>query len=241
MTESSALILRNDAALTAEMTARAVALRDALLEKTAGIGVIKTPVHNANAAEIHKEIANFKRDVETARCAAKEQIIDYGRRIDQAAKDLLAPVLDEESRITAELGNYHTVELARKRAEEAKERKEQAEIEKRRQEQLALAATHDERDKVNARADEEAKLAKPAVVAVPPKGQKVEEIWEYTINNPIVLACEHPELIRRVEFNDQKIRAALDILGKLPCVEARKVVAVGTRAERTVRKEALQV
>ena len=61
------------------------------------------------------------------------------------------------------------------------------------------------------------------------KGQKLTPQWEITRINEWELARAHPELVRRIEFDMPKVKAALSLLQKLPGVEAREVVAASVR------------
>lgn len=230
MSSTTALIVRNDRALSAETTPDAVQLRDDLISESAMIGVVQSPSDNEHANLAMVSITTYLSRFEQARQAAKAPIIDFGRAIDQMASAHIEPLKVEQARISKLLGDYHTAERARQKAAEAAEKAELARLDRERQAALAEAQTHEERDLINSRKDEEVKAAAPAVVVEKPKGQKVDEEWVFEVHNPHLLAQKHPELVRRIDFDSKAVKTALDILGSLPGVSARKEVVVTARA-----------
>jgi hypothetical protein len=225
-----ALLTRDDASLSASVSPDAVALKEQALAEGAMIFRVSNPDENAAAVSAQAACRKVLKLVEECRVAVKQPILDYGRAIDATAKAFVEELRLEEARIAKHIGDYKTAEAAKIRAAEAARQAELNEIERRRQEELAKAETHDQRDVVNARADEEAKAAAPAVVQVRADGQRLRDEWEITQINEWALAKAHPELVRRIEFDMPKVKAALDLFdGKLPGVIAQKVVKSSVR------------
>lgn len=225
---STALMRRDDSRLTVEPTESAVVRRDELLDASAVIGRVSNDVENAECAAAASRIKALLNDVEKARKSCKEPVLDFGRLIDAKAREFCAPLNDEMIRLNTAAGNYHQAKLAAQRAAEAAAKAELDAIERRRQEELAQAKTLEQRDLIDARANEEAAAAKPAIVHAPTKGQRVDEVWEIESIQEWALAREHPELVRRIEFDLPKVKTALDLLGSLPGVKAKKVVKVAS-------------
>lgn len=226
---TTALIIRDDASLSASITPDAVAIKEQALAEGAVIFAVRNPDENAAATAAQAACCTVLKMVEDQRVALKKPILDYGRAIDGAANHFKHDLEMEEARIARLIGNYQTELSAQRRAEEAKEQKKLHEIERRRQEELAKAATHDERDAIDARANEEAKAAKPPLVEVKAAGQVLPEDWEISNIREWELARSHPELVRSIEFDMRQVKAALTLLGSLPGVTAKKVVKASVR------------
>lgn len=223
------LIVRDDATLSASVTPDAVALKEQALAEGALVFRVSSEEENAAAAAAQVACRTVLKMVEEQRVKLKAPILDYGRAIDATAKQFCHDLQLEEARIATLIGNYQTALAAQRRAEEAAKLKELQEIERRREAELANAKTHEERDIIIERANEEAKAAQPEIKVVKAEAQTLQEEWEITRINEWELARAHPELVRRIEFDQRKLKAAIDLLGKLPGVEARKVVKASVR------------
>lgn len=227
-----ALILRDDARLCASYTEHALALREEALSIGALVGKVSNDLENNEAAAAMTAIRTIKRDAEVARKAAKEPVLDFGRRIDAAAKDYLAPLDAEEIRLANLIGDFKALELARQRAAESAAKAELTRIEREREAALAQAKSEEQRNEIIERAHQEVQAAKPEIVVSKPKGQIVKEVWEVQHIDQWTLAKAHPELVSEIVFDMRKVKAALDILGSLPGVMAKKVIDVSARAKR---------
>ena len=227
----SALILRDDRARDCSMTMRANAIKESLLEASALIGRVSSEDEQAAAVEIQRSIATVEKEIETARKECKQPVLDFGRRIDAAAETYLADIKAEKLRIARLVGNYQTELLAKQRAEESRQRAELAELDRKRQEELAKAQTHDQRDVINSRMDEEVKAAAPPIVQQRAEGQIVREEWRVQITNEFLLLRARPELVRKVEFDMVALKALLSAGERLPGVVAEKEVVSTVRAK----------
>jgi hypothetical protein len=76
---------RDDAKLTVSFTPEAVALKDTALELSGVIGKVTNADENAAAVAAQVEIQKVRSLAEKARKAAKEPVLEYGKRIDAAA------------------------------------------------------------------------------------------------------------------------------------------------------------
>lgn len=228
----SALILRNDERRTVSFTDDAVALRETALDAAALIGRVSNPAEQEAAVEALKVLKGVEKTIEDTREACKEPILKFGRLIDDTAKAFRSPVVNERMRVEKLLADFQQLELAKARAAEAARQRELAELDRKRQEALAQAQTHDERDAINTRADEEAKAAKPAIVPVQAKGQIVRQQWAIRSIREWELAKARPDLVRKIEFDLVAIKALLNAGEKLPGVVAEPEVTSTVRAGR---------
>lgn len=124
-----ALIVRDDAQLTVTFTANALALRGSALEKSALVARVHDPDSQAKAVEAQKELSNAINLTERARKAAKEPVLEFGRRIDDAAKAFVADLKAEQLRVASLVGDYQQLEQARVRAAEQARLAEAAKLE----------------------------------------------------------------------------------------------------------------
>lgn len=136
MSENSALIVRNDSQRAIAFTEQANALKTVALEKSALIAKVETPEQQNVAVEAQRELATLVKDVEKARKAAKEPIIEFGRQIDEQAKRFVSDLADEQMRIATLVGSYQSLVQAKQRAEENARRLEAERIENERQAEI---------------------------------------------------------------------------------------------------------
>jgi hypothetical protein len=100
---------------------------------------------NADAA--YQQLQTLSREIEKSRETLKKPALDFGRSLDAAAKEAVAPIEAEKSRLGAVIKdwqkreNARREELARKAREEAeRQRQEQIRLEREREEAARLAA-----------------------------------------------------------------------------------------------------
>lgn len=121
-TETEAMILAgNGYQLT--IAPEAMALRERALTKAAEVVSVTNPEESFVAGHRVREMAALRNIVERSRKMVKEPVLEVGRKIDQAAKDFIADVVVEETRIKA-LIEDHARKVAEERriAEEAERR-----------------------------------------------------------------------------------------------------------------------
>lgn len=228
-----ALIRRDDGKRSASFTEHAYELRAGALATAGLIGDVWDVESNAAAVAADQALQAALKMVEEARIECKRPVLQYGQRIDDAAKEFVADLKHEQIRIRTLLGNFAQVELAKQRAAQAARERELRELDRKRQEELAAAETHAQRDEINSKHDEEARFVAPPIEPVRAKGQVIKEEWEIVRINEMELARSWPQLIRRIEFDMPALKALLAAKdGKVSGVEARKVVHSTVRAPR---------
>ena len=210
----------------------AVAVREDALTVAAGIGLVRNPQENETATEALRRLGAVRKTTEAARKELKEPHLDLGRKIDATAKDFLADVDAEETRIKRVTADYQSEVLAQQREAERIRRAEQERIEaERRLEQEALAeakakaeadakrsTSEAERTRLEAEAKaKEAELQRslanqqqelaalaPAPVAPRAAGQSAKTVWLHEVTDIWALARVHPGLVK-IEPRKQEI------------------------------------
>jgi hypothetical protein len=118
----------------------AVAIREEALTIAAGIGLVRNPAENEAATEALRRLGAVRKTTEATRKELKEPLLDLGRKIDATAKDFLAEVDAEETRIKRITADYQSEILAQQREAERIRRAEQERIDsERRREQERIA------------------------------------------------------------------------------------------------------
>jgi len=224
---STAMIQRDDGRLTISFTPEAQALKESALECGALIGRVSNADEQEAAVKAQLELRRLLKLIEDARKSAKEPVIDFGRKIDRTAAEFKAELDQEHLRITQLVADFQALEQARVRAAEAARQKELDELERKRQEELSNAKSHEDMDKINERANQEAaavRVVAPARV----EGQIVREDWDIQITDVWLLARSHPGCIK-IEPRMSEIRQLLDAGIKVAGVSAKKIVKAGVR------------
>lgn len=219
----NALTLRNVGSVEITIAPDAFTARDEAVANAALFCRVSNHLQAGGAADALKALKAITKAVEASRTAIKAPVLDIGKRIDATAKQFIAEVEIEITRLTGLLTAYEVeqrriaAEEERKRQEE--ERRRQAEeaarmAEIRRQEQAAaraelLAETERERAAAEARriaaeqaaAVERAAAAErqanaPAVVEAPKvAGTVVREEWAFEVTDLRAFAQAHPDLV----------------------------------------------
>jgi len=230
-------------------------MRQDVLDDSATIITVTTPVTQKTAVEAARAIASLLKAVETSRKEAKAPVLDLGQRIDATAKEFIKDVLAEEARLKRLLTDYEieqrrlAMEAERKRQEEerklrAAEEARLAEI--RRREEAArrdamMAETEAqriaaERAQAAAVAERVAAAAARTIAAPAPiqpvkaAGTIVRDEWNFEITDLAAFAAAHPELVEITVKRAavlQKIRGGCRQLAHARIFEETKV---GVRA-----------
>lgn len=161
---STAIIERDDTALSINFTAGAIALKDSALESSALIGRVTTGEENETAVKAQVALNDVVRTVEKARKEVKEPVIRFGKQIDEAARKFSQELVDELTRISGLVGDFAALEQAKARAAEAARRAEEERIERERlaEEQKLIARQKAEQEERNREAREAAEAIKQA-------------------------------------------------------------------------------
>jgi hypothetical protein len=247
----NALQIRNTESVSIQIVPAAFTMRQDVLDDSATIITVTTPVTQKAAVEAARAIASLLKAVETSRKEAKAPVLDLGQRIDATAKEFIKDVLAEEARLKRLLTDYEieqrrlAMEAERKRQEEerklrAAEEARLAEI--RRREEAArrdamMAETEAqriaaERAQAAAVAERVAAAAARTVVAPVPiqsvkaAGTIVRDEWNFEVTDLAAFAAAHPELVEITVKRAavlQKIRAGCRQLAHTRIFEETKV------------------
>jgi hypothetical protein len=157
MSEDQALIIRDDSKGTVAFPARANALKESALTSAALIGKVTNGKENEEAVAAQAELQKVISSIEKARKACKEPVLEFGRCIDQAAKDFVEDLKPEMLRISTLIGDFAALEQAKVRAAEQARLAEERRIEAERNAEIArIAAEAAERNRKLAEAEREA-------------------------------------------------------------------------------------
>lgn len=210
-------------------------LKAAALESSALIARVSTPEEQQTAVQAQMALDRLIKDVEKSRVAAKDPVLQYGKRIDDTAKKFIKDLFDERSRISGLVGDFQQLEQAKARAAQAAENARLLAIERERMAELAQAKTHEEMDKVQEKFDNRAQQQAPAPIApARAAGQVVKEDWEVTVNDIHALYRAHPNCCN-VTARVSDIKSLLNAGIKVAGVSAKRVVSSSVRsAGRTI-------
>ena len=228
---STALLIRDNAALSVNYTEEAIALKEAALDQAANVFRVTNADEQEKAVAAQTALADLKRAVEKARKECKEPVLLFGRKIDAAAKTFTEELEDETQRVSRLIGDFQQLELAKVRAAEAARVKELQEAERAREAKLAEAKSHDEREAIQEEFCQAQQVAPEPVAPPRVKGQIVKEQWEFRVTNIALLYAKHPQCVKLVEQRTE-IRSLLESGVNVQGVEAKKVVVAGVRATR---------
>lgn len=126
------LIVLDNSALQSAPGTQALALKQEALEAAAVIGRVSTAEENIAAAAAQSKLADFRRQIEKARVAAKAPFLELGKKIDATAKSLVSEIEEEEMRVAKLVGDYFQLQEAKRIAAEKLARLEQERIEQQR-------------------------------------------------------------------------------------------------------------
>lgn len=284
----TALIVLDYGNRTAVFTERASAAKESALEVAGLIGRVSTPDENASAVAAQQELKTVLKLIEDTRQKCKEPVLDLGRAIDGAAKRFVESLNNELLRLGKLVGDYQTLEEAKRKAAEAARRleedriqrekeaeerrvREEAEARQRkldeeaaaarraeqqakteqeraeaaarqheidRQKALAEAQSHQQMEAIQERTNQAAQML-PKVEAVRAEGQSVEEVWVIDQIREFELMKARPDLVRKVEFDLNSVKALLKAGVKLPGVTAHKETVSRVRMGR--QKAAIEI
>jgi hypothetical protein len=133
-----------------ELTPAAFNARSVALLASGNVKAIASVADLDQAAAALTTVVSLVRSVESSRKEVKAPVLEVGKRIDSVAKEYLAPLESEKSRLETLVGSYQ--EAARRKAEKEREEaaKEQAAaLEKMQEKQSAALAAGDEEDEVS--------------------------------------------------------------------------------------------
>ncbi len=223
-----AIIVRDDARMAVSYTAEACRLRDEALESSALVGKVTDANEQLAAVAAQAKLHEISSAAEKARKACKDPVLEYGRKIDAAARDFLSEVKAEELRVARLVGDFQALEAARVRAaeQERNEKLRQIEIEKARA--IQECQTHEQMDAVLERANRRAEEEAPPVSATRAPGQRVVEDWEVEVTDPWLLARAYPTCVVITGVIGE-IKRLLNSGAKIPGITAKRVTRATVR------------
>lgn len=229
---SEALVIHNLSERSIAYSPSAHELREAILASSALISTISSPEQNDEATQIVAAQKRFLAMFEEARVAAKLPALEECRGIDGLSKKFVAEVESEVLRVHKLMGDWITLQEAKRRDEELSRRKDLEELERQKRAAMAAATTHEEREAAVERFDGmAASVVAPAPVELP-RGQSARADWEWTVEDIHALYRAFPHAVkleaRRTEIRELLIRNN----GVVPGVVAKAVIKANVRPER---------
>ncbi len=197
---NQALIRLDWQAQAAAMTEAATALKEEALTAAAYVAKVNDASTQEAAVQAQQKLAGILALVEKARKAAKEPALEFGRRIDDAARLFSTDLKEEQLRLATIVGDFQALEAAKARAAEllriAEERK--AQEERRLAELAAIRAAEAEKQKL---AEAERAIAAQAAAS---KSKRESEL----------LAQQQAEINRQRALSEAASHAELDRINK---------------------------
>lgn len=239
---NQALILVDHAGQTAAATAAAQQLIDEALALGALIGAVRTPEQNNEAVQAQMAIKGVRKQIEEAYRAAKDPLVQLGRKLDGTFKELTADLDQEDGRIGRLAGEFALAEKRRIAAEQIAQKQAMEKLE--RDKHASLAATRDPVKQVAVLEDysrrQAAELPLPSAPARAP-GQKVREEWEITVVD--VIACARWALmagkwdVLNIEVRKSIVKELLDGgMTEIPGLKCEKIAKAGVTLPRGQQK-----
>lgn len=233
MTTDKALLVRDDSKLSVAFTVEAIVLQQAALASAGLIGRVSSAEEQELAVNAQMELTRVSKLVEASRKQAKEPVIIYGRAIDDAAKEFVKEIKEEEVRIVTLVSNFQALEMAKVRAAQAAENERLLAVERERAAALAAATSHDDFDNINSEFNQRiADEAKAPIAPARVEGQSVVEAWDFEVLDVWALAAAHPTCVKPPEPRRNEIKALLDSGVKVTGIKAWKAVKAGVRLAR---------
>lgn len=164
------------------LTKDAHAIKAEALESSALIFKVDDSDSNERATHAQKQLQSVRTQIERARAAVKDPLTKLGRAIDRTAKEFLADVEEEESRIAALAGHYLETERMRSTAELQLQSAALDRLDREMNEKIACAETQERMDAVREEYSEKRRLIAMPIPETPrAKGQSAATNWEIAI------------------------------------------------------------
>lgn len=191
-----AIISRDNTNFRVAMTAGALKLKAAALEKSALIGAVTDAKSNETAVEAQTQLKDVLTLFEKSRKAAKQPVLEFCATIDETVKTASKEVVEELTRLAEEIGSYLQLEQAKANAARQTQAEEASRLEKEKAAALAQATTHEQADAIQQHFNEQARVLDQAVVEAPrAKGQVARSDWDITITDIHLLYRTYPNCV----------------------------------------------
>lgn len=222
-----ALIVRDDSKLLVSYTKEAEAMRDDALAIAGAIGKVTNAEEQQIAVNAQAEIQRVRQLAEKARKAAKEPVLEFGRKIDSAAKDFVSELDAEMTRISQLVGSFQQLEQMKMRAAEQARQEELTRLERERAEALSKASSHEAADAINEHFCTKAAQL-PVAESHRAEGQIVRQDWEISVKDIWTLARAHPTCVK-IEPRISEIKELLKLGVKVQGITAELITKAGVR------------
>lgn len=197
-----------------ELAPSAFTAREVAIAKAQQITEITSITDLDDAAVALTLVKSLTRSVEDSRKEVKAPVLDIGKKIDQVAKDYLAPLEVEAKRLSVMVGSYQ--EAQRRKAERARQEaaeKEAAAMEALRIEQVAAVAEGDAEAADAARAKAADAIAEAQLDLQAASGPHLDNVttrtnWKFEVTDIEELYKSAPHLCV-IEPNNAAIRAVI--------------------------------
>lgn len=229
---NGSLLIRDDSQLQVIISASATERKETALATASLVVKVSSPIQERMAVDALAALDSLLKEVEAARILIKAPILDFGRTIDKRAKDFIADLQAQKLRISKALGDYKALEDARTRSIQAARVAELNEIERNRQLARASAASIEELDLIDQRANEEVAAIAPVPVSKTP-GVAFKDDWDIEITDPGELAAKHPSCVR-IEPKLGEIKALLNAGVTVAGIVAKPKIKVQVRAKKEI-------
>lgn len=227
------MIRRDDLKMEVSFTTVALKLKTDALELSGLIARVSTPEEQATAVQAQIALKDILSRAEKSRAAAKAPVLEFGKRIDDAAKTFKKELDEEMYRVTELVSDYQQLEQKKAQAEQIARNAEASKLEQEKATQIAQATSHEAIDAIEQHFNEKAAVLASAPVAAPPRieGQRVTVDWEIQVVNPFDLARFHPSCVK-IEPKLLEIKALLNAGIQVKGVTAKKVTKSTVSAGR---------
>ncbi len=228
--QSGALAVREGENFSIALTKEAHAAIYMALELSKTVQVVSTPEQNGEGSKAQLALKTVLSSLESSRKEAKKPYLDRGRKIDDVAEQIGAPIEAEFKRVSKLVSDYQFVELEKARAAELAENKRLAELEIAKAKAIVKADTAEEIQDViehyNNQAQADTTIAPPRA-----EGQRVTQDWSITQIDLNTLYRHHSQCVK-MEPVVSEIKALLNAGVKVAGVKAERVVKSDVRVTR---------
>lgn len=223
------LILRDDGAQSIAFSGEAEALREQALADSVLIAVVRDAADNETATRALHALQRLRVNVEKARKAVKEPVLEFGRAIDVTAKQWLADVDTEAYRLSGLLADFQSLENARFRAAQQKANEALLEVERQRAVEMEQAKDLDEINSISEKYSEKARVeSEPPPPPAKAPGQRISYDWNVTVIDVWTLARAHPGCVK-IEPRLSEIKALLNAGAQIAGIKAERILKAGVR------------
>jgi len=224
-------MVRNDTKLTITFTAEAKTMKADALALADAVEQVTTPEENQIAVQAQTALQTAISLTEKSRKACKEPVLEYGRKIDEAAKIFIEHLKTAITRVSQMTGDFAALEQAKVRAAEQARNQELLQIERDRATAMAQAQTHEQLDEVAEHFSAIAAAVAPPPEPVRAEGQRITNDWDVVVQDVHLLYRCHSNCVK-LEPLMGEIKNLLKMGVTPKGVIATPIVKAGVRAGR---------